>query len=142
MTPDELFPPPEPSRAPTIASLRHKVEAAQAAAVVALRKADDASGEDNGADDLAANFLRADDVQRDLLEYLREWQAREDGDYDDDDEWSHPDGPLDDSERAMMKVFQTANDRLNDLRMAIAALRARELAELQEAGAVVTLTRA
>lgn len=139
MTTEELFPPPEPLRAPTMAKLRTAVDAAQSAAVAALRKADDASGEDNGADDLAENFLRADDVQRGVLKWLREWQARDAGFYDDDDEWSHPEGPLTESERAMMRVFQTANDRLNDLRMAIYALRARELAELKEAGAVVTL---
>jgi hypothetical protein len=138
---EALFPLPEAPAAPTIAKLRAAVDAAQAAAVAALRKADDACCEDNGADDLAENFLRADDVQSNLLTWLREWQARDAACYDDEDNWEHPEGPLTENERAMMRVFETANDRLNDLRMAIYALRARELAELQEAGAVVTLTR-
>lgn len=126
----------------SLAQLRQCVLVAQGRAVAALRAADDVSGEDNGADELAEDFLRADEVQRLLLNWLREWRARDDAGYNDEEEWDHPEGPLTADERKMMEVFQSANDRLNDLRMAIAAQRARELAELQEAGAVVSLGRA
>lgn len=132
--------PPQPSHEPTLGELRFAVGFRQGAAVAALRKCDDASGEDNGADDLDACFLNTDKVQRDLLEYLRDWRARDEGHEDDEGDWTHPEGPLDDGERAMMNVFQTANDRLNELRMAIYALRARELAEMQDAGAVPSLS--
>lgn len=137
MSTEALFPLPEAPAVPTIAALRAAVDAAQAAAVAALRK----MGWDCSAGELATDFLRADAVQRDVLSWLREWRERDEACYDDEDNRGHPEGPLDASERARMRVFQAANDRLNDLRMAIYALRARELAELQEAGAVVALTR-
>lgn len=143
MNPTELLfaMPPELPRTPTLADLRFTVGFAQGAAVAALRKCDDASGEENGSDTLNECFLKADDVQRDLLKYLYDWQARDEAGYDDcAEDWNHPEGPLDAGERVMMGVFQTANDRLNDLRMAIYALRARELAELQEAGVSPTIT--
>jgi len=133
---DTLFPVPD-AVADTLSALRFKVGYAQGAAVAALRKCDEVSGEDNGADDLDKCFLKADDVQRDLLVFLREWQQRDEADFSDEDGWSHPEGPLSRDELAMMKAFEIANKHLNDLRMAIAALRARELAELHSAGASI-----
>lgn len=118
----------------SLAQLRQAVSDTHAAAVAELNWASGVTGHDYAVEQLMKNFMNAQDVQRGLLRQLREWWAREES-----DDVSLSEGPLDDGERVAMQAVQKANDRLNALRLAIAALRARELSELSEAGAVVAL---
>lgn len=118
----------------SLAQLRQAVSDTHAAAVAELNWASEVTGHDYAVEQLMKNFMNAEDVQRVLLRRLREWWAREES-----DDVSLSEGPLDAGEQVAMQAVQKANDRLNALRLAIAALRARELSELSEAGAVVAL---
>jgi len=127
----------------TLDPLRAAVTTAQAEAVKACQKAGDIGGEDIGEDELAEDFMAVDRVQAEVLRWVREWRERDACCWnDDEDDWDHPEGPLTDNERDMLKVYEVANDKLNGLRVAIYALRAAELAELQRAGVAPRLEAA
>lgn len=133
-----LFPIPDAYGRP-LAVLRSEVERHHGLALAAVRKAEEAGEDDLGGDELAENFLACGRCQGLLGHWIVEWQERDAGDYDDEDNWSHPEGPLTKGEREMLRHYVAANDALHGLRIAINRLRARETTELREAGAVIHL---